>query len=208
MTTLAGRTGTLAVALGAVGFGSIASLALFFAVGGPFGAINDWSIGLIGILTAWLALRLSSRGAGAAPGVGALPTGLALIGSAVVVLGSALVISRTTGFFLAGLVESLGFALVGVWLVVLSRSKSETLGWPRRMPAFGTVTGVIMAVGVAVLPGITAGIDDMAAATAWVWIGFVGWLGIFFLFPAWAIWFGTALRSGTGAAPSEAATSR
>jgi len=28
----------------------------------------------------------------------------------------------------------------------------------------------------------------------WVWVGFVGWLGIFILLPIWSIWLGTALR--------------
>jgi hypothetical protein len=51
-----------------------------------------------------------------------------------------------------------------------------------------------MTVGFIVVPGIAAGMDDASAAPAWVWIGFVGWIGIFFLYPAWSIWFGLGRR--------------
>lgn len=160
------RTGGLAVALGVVAFASVASLALFFAIGGPFGAINDWSIGLIGILTGLLALALNRGGAGSAAPIGAVSTGIAAVGAVIVVAGSALVISRTTGFFLAGLVESLGFAFVGAWLLVVSRGVSSTKGWPRRLATLGIAAGAIMAIGVIVLPGIAMRLDDEAAAPA------------------------------------------
>jgi hypothetical protein len=51
-----------------------------------------------------------------------------------------------------------------------------------------------MAVGFLVAPGVVMGVDDAATAPPWVWVGFVGWLGIFFLYPAWCLWFGTAMR--------------
>ena len=31
-------------------------------------------------------------------------------------------------------------------------------------------------------------------APGWIWMGFVGWLGIFFLYPIWSMWLGNALR--------------
>ena len=47
-----------------------------------------------------------------------------------------------------------------------------------------------MALGVMQVPAIVLRLDDMATAPAWVWIGFLGWLGIYILYPAWAIWLG------------------
>ena len=44
-----------------------------------------------------------------------------------------------------------------------------------------------MAVGIAALPAIALGIDDMSAAPPWIWIGFLAWLGIYVAFPIWAI---------------------
>jgi hypothetical protein len=39
------------------------------------------------------------------------------------------------------------------------------------------------------------GLHDANTAPGWIWIGFTGWLGIFILYPAWAIWLGRAVRS-------------
>lgn len=186
----------LAVAVGVVGLVSVASLALFFAVGAPFGAINDWTIGLGGLLSALLVLMLRRLGIGAQLALGTVATGLAVAGAAIVVVGAALVISRTSGFVFAGFVESLGFALIGPWLIALSRSIGSDARWPGRLPTLGVAAGVCMVLGFAVVPGIATGIDDMNAVPAWMWIGFVGWLGIFFLYPIWSIWLGVVLRRG------------
>jgi len=191
---LDGNVARLADAVGLVALGSVASLALFFTVGKPFGAINDWSIGVLGFLSGLLAVMLRRRGMPAPTGLGTAASAASVIGAAIVVVGSALVISQTTGFFLAGLVESLGFALIGLWLIALNRSIASDPRWPRSLPSFGIVAGVIMAIGFAVVPGIVMGLDDMDTAPAWIWIGYLGWLGIFFMYPIWSIWLG---RHGT-----------
>jgi multisubunit Na+/H+ antiporter MnhB subunit len=68
-------------------------------------------------------------------------------------------------------------------------------------PGLGIVAGLVMAIGFVVIPGIAMGLDDMDAAPAWVWLGFLGWLGIFFLYPVWSIRFGIGiLKEGTGQA--------
>jgi hypothetical protein len=194
-------TGGIAVLVGAVALISAASLAAFFAMGGPFGAINDWTIGIIGLLTGLLAVGLGRREGATRIPRGIVPIGFAVIGAAIVVVGSALVISDKTGFLLAGLVESLGFALIGVWLIVLNRSIAGATRWPRRLSGLGIVAGLVMAIGFVVIPGIAMGLDDMDAAPAWVWLGFLGWLGIFFLYPVWSIRFGIGiLKEGTGQA--------
>ena len=186
----------VAVATGVAGLISVASLTLFFAVGKPFGAINDWTVGLVGLLSGLLAAMIRSRGVAGSPGPGAVSTGVAVVGAAIVVAGSALVISQTTGFMLAGLVESLGFALIGFWLIALSRSTGSASGWSRPLRNLGLVAGIVMAVGIVVAPGIAMGVDDMDTAPGWIWLGFVGWLGIFVLYPIWTIWFGNDLRTG------------
>jgi hypothetical protein len=47
-----------------------------------------------------------------------------------------------------------------------------------------------MAIGVIVLPAVVTGVDNAETAPAYVWLGFVGWIGIFLAYPVWAIWFG------------------
>jgi hypothetical protein len=180
----------LALAIGAVAAGSAVCLAAYFAVKGPFGTINDLGNAATGVLSGWLAWRLRLDVPSRA---GRLAVGGALAGAALTVLGSALVISGTTGFMFAGLVSSVGFAGIGAWLIVLNR-RADIQGEPGRRRVLGIVAGALMALGVVLLPGIPLRLDDMATAPTWVWIGFVGWLGTYVAYPAWAIWFGTADR--------------
>jgi hypothetical protein len=189
--------GRLAMATGLVTLISVVSLVLFFVVGKPFGAINDWTVGFAGLLSGLLAFALRSPGRGQA--AAALATGLALAGAAIVVIGAALVISGRTGFLLAGLMESLGFALIGVWLINLNRSVGSAYKLPRRLRNLGLAAGVVMAMGFLVAPGIVMGLDDADAAPAWIWLGFVGWLGIFALYPMWNLWLGRLARTGRSA---------
>ncbi|HEV8546227.1 MAG TPA: hypothetical protein VGQ64_08020 [Candidatus Limnocylindrales bacterium] len=196
------RAARLALAVGVVALGSLISLAVFFAVGGPFGAINDWSIGVFGALSALLAFVLYRRGYIEPHGLATLATGTAILGAVIVVVGAALVITDTSGFLLAGLVESVGFALVGFWLIALSRSMASAPRWPRRLPFLGIVAGIVMAIGIIVIPGVAMGLDDMETAPGWVWIGFIGWLGIFLFYPIWSLWFGSVLRQGTNRRPT------
>jgi hypothetical protein len=195
----------MAITVGVVTLASVVSLAVFFAIGGPFGSINDWLIGVSGVLTGLLAFLIGRRGMAGSVPAGIVASGAAIAGAAIVVVGSALVITRTTGFVLAGFVESLGFALVGLWLVALGRSMSSAPRWPRRLPVFGIGAGIVMAIGFVVIPGIAMGIDDMASVPGWLWVGFIGWLGIFVLYPIWAIWLGRALGRGDTASHNEPA---
>jgi Zn-dependent protease len=110
------------------------------------------------------------------------------------------VISGTTGFLLAGLVESFGFALFGIWLTGLNWSMETSGRWSRPLARLGLATGVVLIIGLIVAPGIVLGLDDMESAQWWVWVGFVSWLGIFVLLPIWSISFGRALRRASSPA--------
>lgn len=200
--------GRLALAVGAVGAGSAACLATYFAVRGPFGTINDLGNATTGVLSGWLAWRLRGQLSGPA---GDIAVGAALVGAAITVVGSALVVSGTTGFLFAGLVSSVGFAGIGAWLVIVNRSAGSVAAWPRRLRRLGIVGGGLMAVGIVTAPGIPLGLDDMVTAPVWVWIGFLGWLGTYVIYPAWAIWMGTVqtrLVRRAGTVPTGTAVTR
>jgi hypothetical protein len=181
----------VALTLAIVAVASVVSLALFFAMGGPFGFANDVGNALIGILSALLAIRLAPAG-----GAGMAATGAAVIGAIVTVIGSGLVIAETTGFFLAGLVSSVGFALIGAWLLALSRSASVG-SWPSGLRTLGRVGGVAMLFGVVAVPGILMGVDNMDAVPPWLWAYSISWLGTYILYPAWSLWFGRRLLRET-----------
>ena len=201
-------TGRLALAVGGVAAGSVICLAAYFVVGGPLGTISDIGNATTGVLCGWLAWRLRRQGEGRAMDAA---VAAALVGAAITVVGSALVVSGTTGFFFAGLVSSIGFASIGAWLVAANLSQGEAGAWPRGLRRVGVVAGALMAVGVVMVPGVLLGLDDMATAPTWVWIGYLGWLGVYVVLPAWAIWLGSvetrragqAGRLGAGSAVTE-----
>ncbi len=185
----------VAVTLGIIGLGSWISLIVFFIVGGPFGAINDVGNGALALLSGALAVMTWRSGAAPGPANGAVVISVALLGATVAVIGSALILSDTTGFFLAGLVSSTGFALIGVWLHLLNRwiASNGDQGWPARRLTLGKLAGAVMALGIISIAGAVMGLDDMGAAPVWVHVGGISWLGTYILFPVWSIWFGRAL---------------
>ena len=178
-------TGRLALAIGIAAVGSAACLATYFAVGGPFGTINDIGNAATGVLSAGLAWRLRRQIPGRA---GDVAVGAAIAGAGLTVAGSTLVVSGTTGFFLAGLVSSVGFAGIGTWLVIVEPERrrgggvtpTASVARHRRRCADG--------------PGHQRGAGHRPWARrhgdrARVGVDrTLGWLGIFVVYPAWAFW--------------------
>jgi hypothetical protein len=149
------------------------SLILFFVLGGPLGTLNDGGNGLLALLCGILALGLRRR-------TSIWATMLALLGAVTALLGSFLVMSERTGYFLAGLVSGLGFALIGAWLVLLGRSGQVTT------PRLAQAGGAVMALGFLNVPGILWGLDDQASAPAWLMAVGISWTGTYLLLPIWA----------------------
>src|SRR5437867_3669924 len=127
----ANTTAWLAIATGAVQLIGFVSLLVFFAIGGPFGTINDAAIALTGLLSAALAWQLFGIFAGQPAVAGRLALALAGFGALIVVAGSALIIFDITGFVLAGFYCELGNALIGLWLLALCFAAQGGAGWPR-----------------------------------------------------------------------------
>ena len=191
-------TARLAGATAGVAVGSAVCLATYFAVGGPFGTINDIGNATTAVLSAALAWNLRRRLPARARALALAP---AIVGAAIAVVGSALVVSGTTGWYLAGLVSSVGFAGIGTWLVVINRGRDLSVALPR-LRSLGVLGGALMIVGIAAVPGILLGLDDPDAAPAWAWLGSTAWLGIYIAYPAWALWLAVVearrARSGRG----------
>jgi hypothetical protein len=182
-------TRRLATALGVSAIAADASFLVFTAVGQPFGSLNDAGNGLTAVLAGWLAWTLRGR-------TGSPVAGLSLVGAAVAVGGSWMVISGTSGWLLAGFVSGVGFALVGPSVVLASRSLVADGLVTRRFALVGQSAGWIMLVGVTGIVPALMRLDNDATAPAWAWLPFVGWISTFVLLPAWAIWLGRRRRSG------------
>jgi hypothetical protein len=175
----------VALATAVVSLLAVLSLITFYAVGGPFGFINDVANGLIGLLSvalAWLWVR-NRRG-----GWSTLAIAFAALGAIVMVLGSLLIIVDITGWYLAGLVSSLGSALLGIWLLIANRLHRSAPELPRGLILLGMTTGVFMIIGWLALAGVIARIDDPQLAPLYVNAGLLNWMGTYLLYPVWCLW--------------------
>ena len=175
----------VAVATAVVSLLAVLSLIIFYAVGGPFGFINDVANGLIGLLSlalAWLWVR-NRRG-----GWTTLAIAFASLGAIVMVLGSLLIILDITGWYLAGLVSSVGSALIGIWLLIANRLHRSAPELPRGLLLLGMTTGIFMIIGWLALAGVITRIDDPQLAPLYVNAGLLNWMGTYLLYPVWCVW--------------------
>ena len=181
--------GRLAITTGTSGLLALVLLILFFTIGGPFGTLNDICNGLTGILSGALAWVLYKK----------FPTGLtflilALVGALAIVLGSILVIFEITGWYLAGLYTSVGYALVGLWLLALNYLVRQSNPWPHRLVNWGLISGAIMALGLLTIPAIINRIDAWELGPWYVnYVGQLGSVGYLLLYPLWCILVGRSL---------------
>jgi hypothetical protein len=185
--------GWVAIAVGGVILVGVVSLALFFTIGSFFGTFNDLCIASGAILSALLAWTLYPAHRAYSPRLSQFLLAAALVGALVASIGSAFVIFDITGYFLAGLMNFFGYALVGLWLLGLNYSAQRTNGWPRRLVQFGLVSGACMAIGLLTGPGIVGRIDDPDLAPWFVYVAPVASLGWLLLYPIWSIWLGRLL---------------
>lgn len=183
-----GTIGWFAVATGISGLFAFIFIVLFFTVGQPYGTINDYFIGLTAIMSGILAWMLYSWHHTQAPLLSQFALGLALVGAAIVVIGVVLTLSGRTGFYMSGQLMAVGNALIGLWLIAISYSALSADIFPRALVIFGLISGVILALGLAAVPGIFQGLDTKSyAITATNAIWGTGTLGYFLLLPIWSI---------------------
>ena len=159
---------------GIVGLATCLCLLGFYAGTDSLGAVNDVGNAVFGVLSLVLAWLLRAD---------LLFFGLAAIGAVLTVVGTVLVMSETTGFYLAGLVSGLGFALIGGWLVAVNRRTPPAL----RLRRSGLIAGGVMLLGLIGAPGIALRIDIMETAPWWTFVAGFSWAGTYLLFPVWSL---------------------
>jgi len=163
----------------------VLSLIIFFALGDPFGLINDVANGLIGLLSlalAWLWVRNRRSG------LSTLAIAAAALGAIVMILGSLLVIFSITGWFLAGLVSTVGSSFIGIWLLIANRLHRRAPELPRGLIMLGIAAAIFMIIGWLAIAGVIARIDNSQLAPWYVNAGLLNWMGTYLLYPVWCLW--------------------
>ena len=195
------RVRLAALAVAGVDVLAVGSIAAFFTIGGPFGLVNDLANAAVGVSSVVLASEVS-RTNPSGP-TERLLVGFAAAGGAISVTGTYLVVSDSTGWYLAGLVSGLGHALVGAWLLgsTLRRTRAA-LGadqsrarQSRTLRRLGTAAGGVMILGLAAIPGVAARIDDWELAPWYVNSALLSWLGTYLVYPIWCLRLAAAARA-------------
>jgi hypothetical protein len=185
-------TGRLATALCYVGVFNGSTIALMYAGLPLFGPLNDLGVAAAAVLQAVLAWRLLGMSGESWPDVGVIA---AVVGAAVAVLGSGLVISGVTDWFVAGVVSVLGYAFLGVWMVAANHRARSVEAWPTALASFGLLIGAIMCVGFLALSAFRGGVGSPASAPWFIWAAYANGVGWFILLPIWNYRLGHHLKS-------------
>jgi hypothetical protein len=170
----------MAAAVATTAIASDVAFALFAVAGEPWGSINDIGIAISGFAIAGLTSTATDASAQSV-------RILSWAGAAVTAAGSALVVSRTTGWLLAGFVGSVGFGMLGPGIVAASNELSRTGRISPRLGLFGRATGLLMTLGLTATVPSAMRVDDPAKAPWWSWLTLVAPAAGLGLLPAWAI---------------------
>jgi len=185
--------GWTVIASGITAILAIVFLGMMATVNIFFGTLNDILNSILAILIAVLAWMLYSQFHAKAPLMSQVTLVLAVLGTILAVVGSVLVIFRLTGFVLAGWYTGLGYALLGLWLVAFCYSMFGSDIFPNKLITFGIVTGIALATGILSIFGIMSHLDSFEALPWYLNIAYLAFLGMYILYPIWAIWFGRVL---------------
>ena len=185
--------GWIAIFTGVVAILAVICLILMYTVNQSFGKVNDVLNIFIGVASVTLALMLYAEHHARSPLLSQFALAFAVVGVIFTILGSILIIFGFTDFVLAGWYSSIGFALIGIWLIIFCYSFLNINVLPHNLIIFGIVSGAFMAVGLFGIPGIIRGIDSMESMPWYLYVAFFGWLGTYILYPIWAIWLGRFL---------------
>lgn len=194
----------LATTIAVVGLVNAATIFLMYTVAGFFGPLNDLGVGIAGVLLAVLAWRLAPEARRSSLNLAIAGVVAATVGAAVVVLGSLLVLTGRTGWFLAGHVTLFGYAILGPWVIGINLAARRDAWWPRFQTTLGLIAGVTMLCGYFATPAILNGLDDPGRAPWYVTVAYAGGVGWFLLLPVWCYRLGRLTPSVVGATPSAA----
>ena len=174
------RTRSLATAFAATALAGGTAFAVFLAVGEPFGSLNDLGNGVAGLLAAGLVTSATDPDDRAVRRV-------AWVGGVVSAVGSALVITHTTTWVLAGFVSALGYGLLGPGVARASDRLAQCGEVGPRLARAGRVIGWLMTTGLSAVVPVAMRLDDPATVPGWSWLTSVGIAVGLLPLPLWAI---------------------
>lgn len=189
-------TGRLATAVAYVGAFNALSIVLMYAGVPIFGPLNDLGVAGAAVLQAILAWRLGPIVGVRFPSVGLIA---ATVGAAVAGVGSGLVLSGASDWFVAGAVTTLGYAILGIWVIVANGRARPSKAWPAAVATFGIQIGAVMCLGFLALLAVPGSVGSPTSAPWFVWAAYANGVGWFILLPVWNFRLGRYLSSRSAA---------
>ncbi len=169
-----GRPGRLAALMAAgLTMGGAATISAFFAVGEPWGTINDWTAIALAVTTVPVAIGLARLNQRSIPLL--LGAGSDVVGVAITTTFTLLLITRRMTFEESLLGVLGGQALIGGWLILAGIAAASTPA-SRSVAAFGTVGGAGLVLTAAVVA--TSGMTNPLSLVGFV-AGLVGTFGFY-----------------------------
>jgi len=182
------RAGLVLIITAVAAIVAIVLFAIFSVAGEPFGLLNDATNGVFAFLAGEAAWAMRDR-------VGRSLAALAMAGAVVAIFGSALTMTSTTGWILAGFVSTIGFGLIGPSVVAASAVLALEGRVTGRVQTLGRATGWLMTLGVLAVVPSALRYDSFDATPVWAWAVYVSWVGTYIGYPVWAIASGRRLRT-------------
>lgn len=186
----------LTVAMGITAIVSIVSLILFFIFGGFWGPLNDLTIAVFALMSAALAWLLHPFFRAQSPRLSYSMLIAAIAGAVIACIGSALVMSGTTSWQLAGSVNALGYAFIGVWLLAFNFHARLTDVFPQNLTRLGQISGALSAFGLLNMLGIFGLVDAQSDVSWLLYLAQFGGLGGILLL-VWTVWLGRVILKST-----------
>ena len=186
----------LTVAMGITAIVSIVSLILFFIFGGFWGPLNDLTIAVFALMSASLAWMLHPFFRAQSPRLSYFMLIAAIAGAVIACIGSALVMSGTTSWQLAGSVNALGYAFIGVWLLAFNFHARFTDVFPQNLTRLGQISGALSAFGLLNMLGIFGLVDAQSDVSWLLYLAQFGGLGGILLL-VWTVWLGRVILKST-----------
>ncbi|MBW8381120.1 MAG: hypothetical protein K0M69_01170 [Youngiibacter sp.] len=186
--------GWLLISTGVAGLFALLFIILLFAIGQPFGTLNDISIGVTAMLSGILIWLLNPRLLSPSPPYDSMILLLATFGVVIVLIGSYRAAFGISGWYLSGLYMSAGNALIGIWLFYFNLIALQSAAWQSGLSILGIVSSGVLLLGLAAIPGMARGIDikkyDVTIVNVIWWTSALGWL---VLYPIWCLLLGITI---------------
>lgn len=200
----------LAYANGILGAFAVILIFIFFAVGEPFGTLNDITGLLWGLTLAPLMYVFYQRAVPRTPS-STIAFSAGLIGCAAFIVLQLLLLLRVLTFEQQYAPLTLTYGLIGVWMILVSRAARRAGELARGLAWFGIAIGAMWALTSVLtwlggpIPSDMSALADPSKINPFLLLSFITFFFAYLAQPIWALWLGRVFKHPTAPTASVSA---